>query len=141
MFRDISILYSCLISFINDGAYIQLVVRTSSSYSYSVPAGQVSSFKIEHPTSTFEVLPLFHSPRFLVVEKKTREVFVLCKNGMRIAFCRASFSEGLRSGDASCWSGTVESLRRAVHLLRSTLRDLQNFKNQHGQIIPRKPAR
>lgn len=86
MLHDINTSHNCSISFINADANIQLVVATASFHFHSGPSGHTPSFNVDHPTSSFEVILLFHSLPIISMENRTTKVLVSYKNGTQVAF-------------------------------------------------------
>lgn len=90
MLRDILKSHNCSIRTTNAGEHMVLAEGSSTSHSHSGPMGHIPSFKVKHPTSTFEV-PFFHTVSLSAMEQKTVEVHVSNKTGRRVAFSVQDF--------------------------------------------------
>lgn len=132
--------------------------RTAAPFLLSTPTGiWGSSWRllplILTPVPRSASLPSRPSVHFLPLTLSVLPSFLPCCNlevdnqGPRLVreryegcSFRVSFCQGLGSGDENRLFGIVKYLRRAVHVPRLTLQDLQSFKDPLGRFFAKHPA-
>lgn len=90
------------------------------------PADQISFFKVDRVTLTYEMVLFPTLFAILRLGKRHLTISPLVQNRNETGIFYASFFPGLESGDRNFSSKFVEYLWHAIHLLRPTQQDPHN---------------